>query len=213
MAAEGVISNTGNFISDLYKEFILQLGYFGKFVNVFLLVFLVVLYSVFIWKLYRFIAKKDFLGLNLNQYNKSNNAFLTKLFTTLFFLLEYILISPFLIFFWFSAFTIFLIFLTEGHTIASLLLISTVVISAIRMTSYYSYDLSKDLAKLLPFTLLAISMINPNFFDTQRIFTQLNEIPLFLDNILFYLIFIIGLEILLRFFDFIISLFTSEEED
>src|SRR3989344_227379 len=185
MAAEGVISNTGNFISDLYKEFILQLGYFGKFVNVFLLVFLVVLYSVFIWKLYRFIAKKDFLGLNLNQYNKSNNAFLTKLFTTLFFLLEYILISPFLIFFWFSAFTIFLIFLTEGHTIASLLL----------------------------FTLLAISMINPNFFDTQRIFTQLNEIPLFLDNILFYLIFIIGLEILLRFFDFIISLFTSEEED
>ena len=81
------------------------------------------------------------------------------------------------------------------------------------MTSYYSYDLSKDLAKLLPFTLLAISMINPNFFDTQRIFTQLNEIPLFLDNLLFYLIFIIGLEILLRFFDFIISLFTSEEED
>ena len=119
---------------------------------------------------------------------------------------------PFLIFFWFSIFTLFLIFLTENLEISSLLLISAVIISTIRMTSYYKEDLAKDLAKLIPFTLLAVSILNPKFFSIERIFNQFAELPNFFNEIFIYLIFIIILEMILRFFDFIFSLFELEKE-
>ena len=113
-------------------------------------------------------------------------------------------------FFWFIIFAFFLTFLSELE-IQTLLLISATIVAAIRMTSYYKEDLSRDIAKLLPFTLLATSILNPAFFNIERIFTHFNELPNFLGNIFYYLIFIIILEIVLRFFDFIFSLFGVEE--
>jgi len=212
MVAEGVINKLSSEVSNVYLSFINSLGDFGIYVNLLILVLLVVIFSVFIWKFYRFIAKKDFLELDLNQYNNANDPFSTYLLAGLFYFLEYLLISPFLIFFWFAVFTLFLIIMTQGHTTLGILVISTVVVSSIRITSYFNEDLSKELAKLLPFTLLAISLINPKFFELGRIFNDLNKIPSFLDNIIWYLLFILVLEIILRFFDFIISLFSLEEE-
>ena len=75
------------------------------------------------------------------------------------------------------------------------------------MTSYYKGDLSKDLAKLLPFTLLAISITKPNFFNIGRIISQISEIPAFFNQIIIYLAFIIVLEIVLRVFEFAFSVF------
>ena len=98
----------------------------------------------------------------------------------------------------------------------TLLIISVGVIGAIRMTSYipnYGEDLAKDLAKLLPFTLLAVSILNPNFFDIGRIFSHFSELPGFFYEIIIYLLFIIILEMILRFFDFLFSLFGFEEQE
>jgi len=177
------------------------------------LVVIIVLYSIFIWKFYRFIAQKNFLGLNLNKYNTSENAFFMKIFAGILYFLEYLIILPFLIFFWFVVFTLFLIFLTENLEISQILIVSATIIAAIRMTCYYKEDLAKDLAKMLPFTLLAISLTNPKFFDFSRITTKFADLPFFFTHILYYLLFIIGLEIILRFFDFIFSLFGLEEEN
>ncbi|MBT96877.1 hypothetical protein CMI49_02165 [Candidatus Pacearchaeota archaeon] len=197
---------------DTYNSFISTLPPLAqKFINLFLIVLLIVIYSIFIWKFYRFIATKDIIRLNLNRYNRAEHPLLAKLFAGIFYLLEYILILPFLIFFWFSIFTIFLIFLTENLAIENLLIISAIIIASIRMVSYYNEDLSKDLAKLLPFTLLAISIINPKFFDINRIFNNLSEITGFFNEIIIYLAFIIILEMILRFFDFIFSLFGLED--
>ena len=96
----------------------------------------------------------------------------------------------------------------------SLLIISVGIIWAIRMTSYipgYGEDLAKELAKLLPFTLLAISILNPKFFVSERIFSHFSELPEFFGEIIIYSLFIIILEMILRFFDFIFSLFELEE--
>ena len=182
-----------------------------KFINLFLIVLLIVIYSIFIWKFYRFVAKKNIIELSLNKYNKAEHPLLAKILAGVFYFIEYILILPFLIFFWFSIFTIFLIFLTDNLVIENLLVISAIIIASIRMVSYYNEDLSKDLAKLLPFTLLAISIINPKFFDINRIFNNFTEIPGFFSEILIYLAFIIILEIILRIFDFIFSLFGIED--
>ncbi|MBA7674685.1 hypothetical protein ES703_82906 [subsurface metagenome] len=89
------------------------------------------------------------------------------------------------------------------------------MIAAIRMTSYYKGGLSQEIAKILPFTLLAISVLNPNFFleaqYLERVISQLSQIPSFFSQIIYYLLFIIILEVILRLFDFIFSLFKLEE--
>lgn len=212
-----VIGNISSQILEGYTSFIGSLDpWVQDFLNLFLLVLLIVLYSVFIWKFYRFIARKNIIGLNLNKYNTSDHPFFTKLIAGVLYLVEYIIILPFLIFFWFGIFTLFLIFLTEGLKVEALLIISAGVIGAIRMTSYipkYGADLAKDLAKLLPFTMLAIAVTKPEFFQIERIIENFSQIPIFLDKIIIYLLFIILLEIFLRFFDFLFCLMGLEDSE
>jgi len=182
-------------ISALYNSFIVTLpGWAQNFLSFFLFALLIVIYSLFIWKFYRWIAKKDILELNLNKYNKFGHPFFAKMLAGIFYFIEYIIILPFVIFIWFGIFSIFLILLTENLEVHSILLISAVIIAAIRMTAYYSKDLSKDVAKLLPFTLLAVSLINPDFFDVGRVLSQFNQIPSLLNQIIYYLLFLIALE-------------------
>ncbi len=211
--AEVVVDGIFGNIALIYKAFLEVLPLWAQdFVSLFLLVALVLLYTIFVWKFYRFIAKKNIIELDLNQYNRSQHAFLEKFLSGVFYLVEYIIILPFLIFFWFAILTLFLLVLTETLEIGALLLVSATIIAAVRMASYYNEDVAKELAKILPFTLLGISIINPNFFEVSRILNDLGQIPLFLQNIFNYLLFIILLEIILRFFDFIFSLFGVQDE-
>lgn len=212
--AEVVVDGIFGNIALIYKAFLEVLPLWAQdFVSLFLLVALVLLYTIFVWKFYRFIAKKNIIELDLNQYNRSQHAFLEKFLSGVFYLVEYIIILPFLIFFWFAILTLFLLVLTETLEIGALLLVSATIIAAVRMASYYNEDVAKELAKILPFTLLGISIINPNFFEVSRILNDLGQIPLFLQNIFNYLLFIILLEIILRFFDFIFSLFGVQDEE
>jgi hypothetical protein len=207
-----VIETFTNTITTAYNEFLTSLPNWAQnFMNLFLLVLLVFLYAMFIWKFYRFIATKNIFGLDLNKYNHSDSPTITKILAGGFYFLEYLIILPFVIFFGFAIFTIFLIFLTDSLEVSTLLTISAVIIAVIRMSCYYNENLAKDLAKLLPFTLLAISLVNPNFFDFNRILGNITELPSFFNKIIIYLAFIIGLEIVLRLFDFIFSLFGLED--
>ncbi len=210
----GITEVVGSSILSIYQWIVYPLPPFAqKFLNLFFLVMLVVLYSVFIWKFYRFISTKNILELNLNKYNKSSHPLSVKLLAGIFFLIEYILILPFLIFFWFSVFTLFLIFLTENLTVNALLIISATVIASIRMISYYSEELARDVAKLLPFTLLAVSILNPRFFNIERIIGNFAELPQFFSEIAIYLAFIIFLETIMRIFDFIFSFLNIYESE
>ena len=211
--AEVITTGFVSSISIIYKAFLDVLPLWAQdFVSLFLLVSLVLLYTIFVWKFYRFISKKNIIELDLNQYNKSEHAFLEKFLSGVFYLVEYIIILPFLIFFWFAILTLFLMVLTETLEIGALLLLSATIIAAIRMASYYNEDVARELAKILPFTLLGISIINPGFFDVSRIIADLAKLPSFFQNIFNYLLFIILLEIILRFFDFILSLFGIQDE-
>jgi len=211
------VTGIGTWFLEVYNAFTATLPPWAQqFITLFFLAVLIAFYAWFIWKFYRFIATKNILHLNLNKYNTSEHPFFTKLLAGIFFLLEYIIILPFLIFFWFGVFTLFLILLTENIVLSNLLIISASVIAAIRLTSYvprYGQELAKEIAKLLPFTLLAVSILNSNFFSVERILTHFNQLPNFFNQIMIYLVFIIFLEIVLRFFDFVFSLFGLEESD
>lgn len=205
---EEVIENFGSYILETYNSFFSTLPqWMQEFLSLFFLVLVILVYVIFVWKFYRFISSKNILGLNLSKYNKSEHPFFTKLVTAILYLVEYIIILPFLIFFWFGVLTLFLVFLTEGLEVKALLVVSATIIAVIRMTSYYHESLSRDLAKLLPFTLLAVSITRPGFFDFERVLIHFNKIPLFFSEIVIYFLFIAFLEIILRLFDLTITLF------
>ena len=207
------IANFTSEITAAYNGFLSLLSpFFQTFFNFFFLALLIFLYSTFIWKLHKFISTKNILSLDLNKYNKAEHPTVAKVVAGGLYFLEYIIILPFLIFFWFSIFGISLTIFTDLE-IGTILVTSTVIVAAIRITSYSNEVIAKEVAKLLPLNLLAISLLVPGFFEFERILNNLNQIPDFLSQILSYLGFIILLEVILRFFDFIFSIFGLEGEE
>lgn len=210
----GVIELISTTTLEAYNSVINLLpAYAQSFVNLFLLVLLVIIYSAFIWKFYRFIARKNILDLNLKKYNKTEHPIFTKIIAATLYLIEYIIVLPFVIFFWFVIFTIFLIVLTEGGTVHQIILTSATIILSIRMIAYHKGELARELSKFLPFTLLAVSILNPRFFSIERVIGHISEMPVFFNQIFTYLIFIIIIEIILRAFDFLFSIFNIGEEE
>lgn len=197
---------------NLYREFNITLAnagleYVTEFINLAFLILLTLLYTFFIWKLYQFMAAKNFLGKYFDKLEQLENSISAKLI----YFFEYIIISPFLIFFWFIIFSIFLLLLTDIEDVTLILIIATVIISATRMASYINNDLAKEIAKLLPFTLLAIAITNPNFLNVERVLGRVAEIPSIFDFMWLYLLLIFLIEIIMRFFEFLFSFFGLKE--
>lgn len=196
-----------------YNEGISSLPvWFQTIVPLIFLVFVVFLFAVFIWHFYRFFARKNVVGINLVEYNPFEHSLTSSLFASFLYLLENIIISPFIILVGFSVFTIFLLFVNETLTIQGILIVSAMIIAVIRISAYYRENLARELSKLLPISFLAISLSNPkSFLNFETLLLNLSKIPLFFDKILVYLTFIVIIEIIMRFFYYLFGLFGLEE--
>ena len=137
---------------------------------------------------------------------------LNKLLAIILYIIEYIIIIPALVLFWFVVLSTFLLIISKEQTLAQIILISAAVIGAIRFTAYLSEDLSKDIAKLLPFTMLAIFLITPNLFSFTDLITRISGIPLLFKNIIIYLGIIAAIEIFIRLIYLIIVTFIFKED-
>ena len=174
----------------------------------------IVIYLIFVFYFYRFLAKKNIIELNLNQYNQYSNPALIKFFAAIFYIIEYIIILPVLTFFWFAILSILILLLSKGIEVRTILLISSALVAAVRITSYLSEDLSRDLAKMLPFTLLAIAITTAGFFDINALLSRVGEIPSLFSDIPYYLIFIVAVELIMRISTFISdTIRTSKAEE
>ena len=208
-----------------FREFIngLSTGYgeltgsfgtdYANLINVFIFAVLIALYSVFTWKFYKSLSKKDLIHLNLAQYNRTTHPIANKFFAAIFYLIEYLIILPFLIFFWFATLALIILVLSEELLASQIIIVSASIVAAVRILSYYQEDLAKELAKIFPFTILAIFIVNPSFFELGRVVSNLAEIPTFLKSILLFLILIVVVELLLRTIDTILRLFRDDDEE
>lgn len=174
---------------------------------------LISLYGVFIWKFYRFLATRDIFKLDLNKYNNLKNAGLRKTFEVFAFFIKFLILFPIIIFFWFAILAIFLMLLSESENVGKIILVAISVVGAVRLTSYISEDLSKDLAKMFPFTLLGVFLLNPDFFSISEFAVKISQIPEFLLHIPFYLIFIFTLELVMRLGYVIIRTIKNKKEN
>ncbi len=157
----------------------------------------IALYAVFIWKFYKFLASKEILQLNLGQYNYSRFPSLEKFFAILLYTVEYLVVLPFLVLFWFAILSLFLLLLSKQGA-QQILLVSAAIIASTRITAYISEDLSKDLAKILPFTVLATFILGDSFFDIDSLIGKIQEIPALFNHILTFIVFIFVIEFILR---------------
>lgn len=189
-------------VVDAYTGFIGSLPFWAQnFVNLFFISLVVLVYSILIYNFYRFVAKKNIISLNLQKYNRTEHPVMAKTLAATFYTLEYIIFLPFMVMIWFSMFTIFLIFLTDGLELNTILIISAVIIAGTRMAAYYKEDLSKDIAKLLPFTLLGAALTQVNNFSSEKVLSQFFAIPAMMSHIASYLFFIFVIELVLRFLE------------
>ena len=159
---------------------------------------IIAIYSIFIFVFYKFLAKRDILKLDLKKYNIFEHAFFVKFFAVIFYIVEFVIIIPFVITFWFSVLSILLIVLAKEQPVEIMLLVSASIIGAIRFTAYYKEDLSRDLAKMFPFTLLGVALLTPGFFDMSTTVARLSALAPLFTSLIYYAIFIAGVEVLLR---------------
>ncbi|MBN3036834.1 MAG: hypothetical protein JW834_00130 [Candidatus Diapherotrites archaeon] len=172
------------------------------------------LYSVFIFKFYRFIAKRDIFHIDYSKYGEDLWGTANKFVLFMFNIVEYILLFPLFVIFWFGAIAALLALLSKGQSIESILMISISVVTAVRVTAYYSEDLSRDLAKMLPFVLLGVFLVDMTFFSLDASVSTLLQIPAHWEKIAYYCIFVVLLEMVLRVANFFKqSIFPKKAEE
>lgn len=163
-----------------------------------------VVYSVFIFKFYKFIATRDIFKLNLAEYSRSRWEEIKEGVVFLFYILEHIIIFPLLTFIWFIFFSLLLIFMSENQSTNTLFLFSMTIVATTRISAYYNEELAREIAKTLPLTLLGIFLVTGvSYFSPESAISAVKSIPLMWKTIVYYLLFIVSLEIVLRILLFI----------
>ena len=155
-------------------------------------------YALFVFKFYRFVASRDMFELNLSKYEESRFRWAWAFLHVTLYTAKYIILFPIFAFLWFAVLTLILTFLSKGQAFPEILLMALATVTAIRVTAYYNEDLSKDLAKILPFAVLGIFLINASFFRVSDSLEVLKEAKDYTENILYYLVFLIAVEFALR---------------
>ena len=155
-------------------------------------------YAVFVFKFYRFVAARDMFGLDLSRYEGRSHGLARSILHVVLYVFKYLVLFPVFAFFWFAVLTLILAFLSKGQTFAETLLIALATVAAIRVASYYKEDLSRDLAKILPFAVLGIFLVDASFFSVSDSLDSLRVAGDYTESILYYLLFLIALEFVLR---------------
>lgn len=192
------------FISDYFLTvstvFSLLPSLYQQIITVGIFMILIILYAIFIWKVYKTISHKDLISLNLQEYNAFAHPTLEKIWAGVLYFLEYLLILPFIVLFWYIFFSLALL-LFSNLSLENILLLSAAVVGSIRALAYYKSEISAEIAKLLPLTILGLMMLSPEFLNIGRLLEAVSSIPSLLSSIGYALGFVVGLELILRLLD------------
>ncbi len=156
------------------------------------------IYTLFVFKFYRFLASKDIFEFDVSRLEESKHRAVRVALHSVFYVAQYLFVFPLVAFFWFATFTVLLSFLAPDRPFSDVLLVALAVVGTIRISAYVTEDLSRDLAKILPFAVLGIFIVNVSFFKTSESFDVLRQANDNLESILYYLVFLIAMEFALR---------------
>ena len=153
-----------------------------------------VAYGVFVWHFYRLIAKREIVSLTLQKYQTGGR----KLTSIILYFARYVVVFPLVVTAWFFAYSLFMFFLAPEIDPDFVFLIVISLVVAIRIAAYYKEDLSKDLAKMIPFSLLGIFLVNNTMFTIDQFVGRLDDFIPFVGTIAAFVLYAIGIEAVLR---------------
>lgn len=162
----------------------------------------IVIYAIFIFKFYKYLSKRDILTAGWTHKYSWNEGHIKSIIKVFLYILEYIILVPIIIFFWFLVMALLLLFMSNNSA-NHIMLISMAIVAAIRVVAYYREDLAIDLAKLMPLTLIAIFVSDISFFSLSTTFENAKNMFSILDKLVFYLMFAVAVEFIMRIIELI----------
>ncbi len=159
----------------------------------------IAIYGIFVFNFYRFLARKDIFKLDLNKYNHTKRPVARKGFASMLYVLKFLIIFPAFVFFWFIVLAFLLSIMARNQSIDSILLAAMGVVGSIRICAYYNQTLSTDLAKILPFALLGIMLIDRTlvrFPDSSA--TLAEGVVEYWETMVYYMAAVVILELVMR---------------
>ena len=158
----------------------------------------VAVYSGFVFVFYRALAKKDLLKLDLSKYSNDFSGNVKKYLRSVLFVVQYIVIIPVLIAFWTLVLAVILTLLSDSSDHARNALIATSVVGAVRILAYWTEDLSRDVAKMLPFAVLGVFLVGSTSVQWNEFGALMDNLPELARSFFSSLVLLAILEILLR---------------
>lgn len=163
-------------------------GNITAFYALFYLIIMIAIYSIVIYHFYRYIARRDCFKPSTRKHSKFVGF------------MKYFLLYPVVAMIFFLGFSLIFISLTDPDTyeVIQILPIAFAIIAAIRITAYYTEDLSKDVAKMLPFAVLGVFLIDSTYFEMDLVMERISSLPQYVNTIVQFLILIVLVEWILR---------------
>lgn len=161
----------------------------------------ITVYGVFVFNFYRFLARKDIFTLNLQKHNQAKRPALRKTISVIFYTFKCLMLYPVFVFFWFFVMAVLLYLLSRNQSIEVVMLVAMGVVGAIRVCSYYKEALATDISKILPFALLGIMLIDNSIIRVVESTENVTQAALQYETVvslIYYLAFVVSLELLLR---------------
>lgn len=185
-----------NLFNDTFNLFAPDL--YSKLPELVLITLSIVAYGIMIYRFYKFVAKRDVFGLDVSKYHSERTGFFALLWKFILSLMKYGILFPIFVFIWFAGFAVLLSVMAKTLPTDQILLISITFVTAIRITSYITEDMAKDLAKLIPLALLGIAIVAPDFFSLTLAQEKIFEIVRLVPQSFSFLLFIVLIEWIMR---------------
>ena len=158
----------------------------------------IAVYSGFVFMFYRNLAKKDLLTLDLSKYATDFSGKIKKYLRIILFVIQYIVVIPMLIAFWTLVLAVILTLLSDSSDHARNALIATSVVGAVRILAYWTEDLSRDVAKMLPFAVLGVYLVSSTSVQWSAFRELLESLPELAKSFFSSLVLLAILETILR---------------
>ncbi|MHA7734772.1 hypothetical protein [Nitrosopumilus sp. S6] len=153
-----------------------------------------VIYGIFIWNFYRFLARREMIPLRLKKYETDGK----KITSIIAYFVKYVVVFPLVVLVWFVVYSTFLFFMAPDLQTEHVFLIVISLVVTVRISAYYKEDLAKDFAKLIPFALLGIFLTSNIFFTVEDVAERTLGFLPFLGKILGFVTYAIIVEAILR---------------
>jgi len=165
----------------------------------------ILVYALFVFAFYRFLARRDIITPRVNRHTTAGYRFLS----IISYLVRHFLMFPVIAVFWFASIVCILSLLAQNQTPENVLLVSIALVSTIRAAAYFKEDLSRDLAKMLPFAVLGLYLVDESYLSRSVSSGVLEDMPDHWRVAVYYIAFVVILEFALRLCYGLISEFKS----